>query len=122
MTLAYHPALTSPIQMLDVPVEQPAPRRYLATAVQREVCDWYGIARPALVGTQRGDYFIARARQLAMYIVRNTTSLSLGQIGIAFGGRDHSTVLHAVRAVADRLVADADLRADHDAIVEALGE
>jgi len=53
---------------------------------------------------------IVRARSLAMYLSRRLTSRSLHQIGDAFGGRDHSTVLHAIRKTESLLAEDVDLR------------
>ena len=58
---------------------------------------------------------IVRARSLAMFLARKLTSNSLHQIGDHFGGRDHSTVLHAIRKTESLLESDADLRtAVHD--------
>jgi chromosomal replication initiator protein len=48
-------------------------------------------------------------RQVGMYLARQLTSLSLEQIGAYFGGRDHSTVLHACRKVEQALTSDAHL-------------
>jgi hypothetical protein len=47
-----------------------------------------------------------------MHLARSLTSKSLGQIGAAFGGRDHTTVMHALKVVADRLGHDAGLADD----------
>lgn len=55
---------------------------------------------------------VAAARGLAMHLARSLTSKSLGQIGAAFGGRDHTTVMHALKVVADRLGHDAGLADD----------
>ena len=44
---------------------------------------------------------IVRPRQIAMYLAKELTQKSLPEIGKAFGGRDHTTVLHAVRKIAD---------------------
>ena len=49
-------------------------------------------------------------RQLAMYLTRLLTKLSLPQIGAAFGGRDHTTVLHSCRKIEAELKADAKLK------------
>jgi chromosomal replication initiator protein len=53
---------------------------------------------------------VVRARSLAMMLARKITSLSLNQIGAEFGGRDHTTVLHAIRKTESLLETDADLR------------
>ena len=50
---------------------------------------------------------IAVARQIAMYLSKRLTNSSLKTIGLHFGGRDHSTVIHAVKIVEDKLAKDA---------------
>jgi chromosomal replication initiation ATPase DnaA len=52
---------------------------------------------------------IARPRQIAMYLAKELTQKSLPEIGELFGGRDHTTVLHAVRKIADERSKDAQL-------------
>jgi chromosomal replication initiator protein len=61
---------------------------------------------------------IVRARSLAMWLARKLTDSSLTNIGDAFGGRDHSTVLHAMRKVEGSFDDDADLRRAADQITE----
>ncbi len=61
-----------------------------------------------LKGTSRRQTVVS-ARGLAIYLARELTSLSLEQIGRFFGGRDHSTVLHAVRTITERLEKEPDL-------------
>ena len=62
----------------------------------------------------------ARSRHIAMFLVKILTSHSLPTIGRKFGGRDHSTVLRAVRKIEARLPRDAELAADLEAIQRAL--
>ncbi|SMP73166.1 chromosomal replication initiator protein [Neorhodopirellula lusitana] len=69
-------------------------------------------------GTRRQN--IVRARSLAMYLSRQLTDSSLTQIGDAFGGRDHSTVLHAIRKIESAFDEDAGLRRAADAVTERL--
>lgn len=64
-----------------------------------------------LVGPSR-RHAVAAARALAMHLARSLTSKSLGQIGAAFGGRDHTTVMHALKVVAAGLRHDAGLADD----------
>lgn len=64
-----------------------------------------------LTGPSRRHTFAA-ARGLAMHLVRGMTSKSLAEIGAAFGGRDHTTVIHALKVFAERLLHDAGLAAD----------
>ena len=63
---------------------------------------------------------IVRARSLAMYLSRKLTESSLTQIGDAFGGRDHSTVLHSIRKIENAFDEDATLRRTADQITEKL--
>lgn len=66
------------------------------------VSTYYGIRRADLLGKRR-TRSIVQPRHVGMYLARKLTSLSLEEIGGHFGGRDHSTVLHAERAVEDLL-------------------
>lgn len=63
---------------------------------------------------------IARSRALAMHICREMTDASLQEIGAYFGGRDHSTVLHAVRSIEESLNKQGELRRIRDEVVDAL--
>ena len=74
----------------------------------REVCKFYGIDDNALRGQSRVKD-TATARQIAMYLIRSQTTLSLNDIGREFGNRDHTTVLHAINRVEERMKNDADL-------------
>ena len=55
---------------------------------------------------------IALPRQIAMYLSKELTQKSLPEIGELFGGRDHTTVLHAVRKITDNRIKNADLNRD----------
>ena len=70
-------------------------------AIQEAVAMVLGITREQLLSSSRTPR-VAKARQLAMYLTRELTTLSLAQISRAFS-RDHSTVLHAIRSVSNRL-------------------
>ena len=59
---------------------------------------------------------VARPRQIAMYLAKKMTACSLPEIGRQFGGRDHTTVMHAVRKVEDLLQNDAMTAEDVDRI------
>lgn len=73
-----------------------------------------------LVGPSRRQA-VAAARALAMHLARGLTSKSLAEIGATCGGRDHTTVLHALKVVAARLVQDAGLSADVERCADVLG-
>jgi len=75
--------------------------------IQHEVCRYFGISRPDLTGTSRTRAF-AYPRQVAMYLCRELTDESLPKIGKAFGGRDHSTVMHATAKIANLINKDRD--------------
>lgn len=84
----------------------PAPRiQDIAAAVTNR----FGVKLSELQGKRRSRS-IALPRQICMYIARQMTPHSLEEIGSYFGGRDHTTVLHAHRQIADRLKDDADVR------------
>ncbi len=76
--------------------------------IQSRVCADFGISRAELVGSTRSALPL-RARQVAIYLTRELTDLSLPQIGRLYGGRDHSTVLNSIRRVEARFGEDAAL-------------
>lgn len=63
---------------------------------------------------------VAHCRQIAMYISKMVTSNSLKTIGLNFGGRDHSTVIHAIKTVEDLLQSDVSVNKDINSIIESL--
>ena len=76
--------------------------------IQQRVAAAFGISRAELVGASRAATPL-RARQVAILLTREATDLSLPQIGRLYGGRDHSTVLNALRRVEATLTGDAEL-------------
>ena len=76
--------------------------------IQQRVAEGFGISRAELVGTSRAATPL-RARQVAIFLTRELTDLSLPQIGRLYGGRDHSTVLNSLRRVEAGLAEDAEL-------------
>jgi chromosomal replication initiator protein len=76
--------------------------------IQQRVAERFGISRAELVGSSRAATPL-RARQVAMFLTRDLTDLSLPQIGRLYGGRDHSTVLNSLRRVEASLDEDTDL-------------
>jgi chromosomal replication initiator protein len=63
-----------------------------------ETADYFGLAVEDLTGSSRSRLLVT-ARQMAMYLTRELTDLSLPKIGQAFGGRDHTTVMHATQKI-----------------------
>jgi chromosomal replication initiator protein len=76
--------------------------------IQQRVAEGYGISRAELIGSSRAATPL-RARQVAIFLTRELTDLSLPQIGRLYGGRDHSTVLNSLRRVEAGLADDPQL-------------
>ncbi|CAG4892418.1 chromosomal replication initiator protein DnaA [Paraburkholderia saeva] len=76
--------------------------------IQKTAADFYNI-KVADMYSKKRPANIARPRQIAMYLAKELTQKSLPEIGELFGGRDHTTVLHAVRKIADERSKDAQL-------------
>ncbi|TCS94002.1 chromosomal replication initiator protein [Tepidimonas ignava] len=76
--------------------------------IQKTVADFYKI-KVADMYSKKRPANIARPRQIAMYLAKELTQKSLPEIGELFGGRDHTTVLHAVRKVAAERQVDSEL-------------
>ncbi|MCJ7813248.1 chromosomal replication initiator protein DnaA, partial [bacterium] len=70
----------------------------LIEEIQKEICLYFGIPDDLLRGKSRKKE-IAYARQIAMYLSKKLTRYSLKSIGLHFGGRDHTTVIHAIRTI-----------------------
>ena len=66
--------------------------------IQQQVAERFGISRAELIGSSRAATPL-RARQVAIYLTREMTDLSLPQIGRLYGGRDHTTVLNSLRRI-----------------------
>ena len=76
--------------------------------VQRIVARHYNVSKQDLLSNRR-TRTIVKPRQVAMYLAKMMTPRSLPEIGRRFGGRDHTTVLHAVRKIEDLVGADTKL-------------
>jgi chromosomal replication initiator protein len=83
-------------------------RQISVDSIQRTVADFYNI-KVADMYSKKRPANIARPRQIAMFIAKELTQKSLPEIGELFGGRDHTTVLHAVRKIAEERQHDAHL-------------
>jgi len=77
--------------------------------IQRLVSKHFNVTEESLRGKRRTDV-IAFPRQVGMYIARSVTDLSFADIGMKFGGRDHSTVLHACSKIEALMATDKELR------------
>lgn len=87
--------------------------------IQKTVSDFYRIKLLDLLSKKR-TRIIARPRQIAMCLARELTQLSLPEIGNAFGGRDHSTVLHACKTIENLRNTDSALNADFNLLNQTL--
>jgi len=86
-------------------------RRVTIEEIQKRVAEHYTI-RIADMSSARRARAVARPRQVAMYLAKVLTSRSLPEIGRKFGGRDHTTVMHAVRKIEELKAADPALAED----------
>lgn len=87
--------------------------------IAQAVAEYYHISLAAMCGKQR-DKHIVTPRQIAMYLIRQETQASLFEIGQLFGGRDHSTVLHACEKIERTINTNPTLRREVSAIREQL--
>jgi chromosomal replication initiator protein len=86
-------------------------RRITIDEIQRTVCQFYRVDRSEMSSKRRARA-VVRPRQVAMYLAKVLTPRSYPEIGRKFGGRDHSTVIHAVRLIEDLRKRDADMDGD----------
>lgn len=81
-----------------IPGGEDAAPEITATAIMAATADYFGLTVDDLCGSSRSRVLVT-ARQIAMYLCRELTDLSLPKIGAQFGGRDHTTVMHADRKI-----------------------
>ena len=87
--------------------------------IQKLVADYYKLKVSEMYSKKR-TRIVARPRQIAMALAKEVTSMSLPDIGDAFGGRDHTTVLHACRKVAELRSTNADISRDFDSLLQTI--
>jgi len=80
-------------------------RRVTIDEIQRKVAEHFNM-RVADMHSERRARAVARPRQVAMFLAKSLTSRSLPEIGKKFGGRDHTTVMHAVKKVEELMASD----------------
>ena len=85
-------------------------KQITAELIMQTVSDYYGLTLDDMTGPTRKRE-ITVPRQIAMYLTREMTGMSLPQIGNVFGGRDHTTVLHSCKTVEANMKANTDIRA-----------
>jgi chromosomal replication initiator protein len=87
--------------------------------IQKTVADYYK-TKVADMYSKKRTRALARPRQMAMFLARELTDLSYPEIGQSFGGRDHTTVLHACAKIEELKAADATLRKDYNLLIQVL--
>ncbi len=80
-------------------------RAHTVREIQEQTCEAFGVSLEQLLSSNRSAP-VAWPRQVAMYLARELTDQTLPAIGRAFGGRNHTTVMHACRRTAERIAAD----------------
>jgi len=86
-------------------------RRVTVDDIQKAAAEHFGLKQSDLI-SERRTRAVARPRQAAMWLAKHLTTRSLPDIGRRFGGRDHTTVLHAVRRIEELRISDAQLARD----------
>jgi hypothetical protein len=127
-----HEALPEPLPLvLALPPEEPVETPPSAVPVPwigrvdikritEAVSDHFGITRRDLYSRRRTKEIVL-PRQIAMYLAKTVTLKSLPEVGRRIGGRDHTTVLHAVRKIEAAVLTDPEMAARIDAIKESMG-
>jgi chromosomal replication initiator protein len=88
-------------------------------AIQRKVCEYFGVKLSDLLSTKRQKN-ITTTRHVAMYLSKKLTTKSLPDIGKSFGGRDHATVIHAVKRIKEKMEIDKEFASDLEILTKTL--
>ena len=94
-------------------------RKVTVDMIQKTVAEHYALKQADLISERRARA-VARPRQVAMWLAKQITTRSLPDIGRRFGGRDHTTVLHAVRRIEALKAEDAAIARDIDVLLRKL--
>jgi len=94
-------------------------RKITIDEIQKKVTEHYNI-RLSDMHSPRRSRSIARPRQVAMYLAKSITTRSLPEIGRKFGGRDHTTVIHAIKTIEEIMVNDPNLAEDIEILTRIL--
>ncbi|MBC7945522.1 MAG: chromosomal replication initiator protein DnaA, partial [Burkholderiales bacterium] len=87
--------------------------------IQKTVADYYKL-KVAEMHSKKRSRVVARPRQIAMALAKELTQLSLPDIGEAFGGRDHTTVMHACRKIAELRASEHEITRDYTVLLQML--
>jgi chromosomal replication initiator protein len=102
-------------------VNRPA-RKITPEDITTVVANYFLVEVDKIIEQGRGTKEVAQARQLAMFLMKELTSASLKTIGQRFGGRDHSTVVHAIKTIEKAMERDGSFKKSVDAIYGKLGK
>jgi chromosomal replication initiator protein len=97
----------------------PRPRKITIEMIQKEICSYYNLEMSELVSKKRNKQVVF-PRQVAMFLCRKITDASFPQIGDQFGGRDHTTVIHAVEKIEKEVNDNSELAATLDELSQRL--
>lgn len=101
----------------------PRPRPFIITnrieQIKRVVCQHFGVSREEIESATRIQKVVL-PRQIALFLARDVSNFSFPEIGRRFGGRDHTTVLHAYRKIEGLIRTDSELAASVEKIKAAL--
>ncbi|MEM7687283.1 MAG: chromosomal replication initiator protein DnaA, partial [Pseudomonadota bacterium] len=110
-TLVNRPVNLDMVQECLADLLRSSERKITIDEIKRRVADYYSLRMNDLISPRRARS-VARPRQIAMFLCKSLTSKSLPEIGRGFGGRDHTTVIHAVRKVEELRVTDTQIDED----------
>ena len=118
-TLVGRPINLDMVQECLADVLRSSEKKITIEEIKRRVADHYNLRLTDLVSARRARA-VARPRQVAMFLCKNLTARSLPEIGRGFGGRDHTTVIHAIRKIEELRATDSQLNEDIEILRRAL--
>jgi chromosomal replication initiator protein len=104
-----HPRVWNLFEVQQALQDEAIPQKHPVERIVQKVATAYGVKPKDLLGSCR-QRTVLLPRQVAMFLAREVTKLSLVSIGTAFGGRDHTTVMHACKKITELMKTDAKLR------------
>ncbi len=118
-TLVGRPINLDMVQECLADVLRSSEKKITIEEIKRRVADHYNLRMNDLISARRARA-VARPRQVAMFLCKNLTARSLPEIGRGFGGRDHTTVIHAIRKIEELRAIDSQLNEDIEILRRAL--
>jgi len=98
-----------------------SPKQANMDSINRVTAEYFGLSRNDLIGKKKSQNIVF-ARQLAMYICREMTEYSTTEIGQEFGGKDHTTVMHSINKIKEKLLTDPSLETTIDNLKRSIKE